>query len=206
MLGHEVRGRMGIDWRATRARAGVMLAELGLEDLDPRIRLSYLPPAIQQLVAIARAMVDDPRVLVLDEPTSSLEPEEVDRLFAVMRRLRDRGVAILFVSHFLEQVYAISDRMTVLRDGRGEGEYLTRRDRSRRPDLEDDGEGHREPSGAGVASDRRTITTRPAPRCIVRPHSESAASWSRPTSSCIGVRSSASPACEVPVARSSPRS
>jgi len=127
MLGHEVRGRMGINWRATRARAGVMLAELGLEDLDPRIRLSYLPPAIQQLVAIARAMVDDPRVLVLDEPTSSLEPEEVDRLFAVMRRLRDRGVAILFVSHFLEQVYAISDRMTVLRNGRSEGEYLTRR-------------------------------------------------------------------------------
>ena len=127
MLGNETRRRFGINWTATRRRAADMLGQLGLDDLDPRVRLSMLPPAIQQLVAIARAMVGAPRVLVLDEPTSSLEADEVDRLFAVVRRLRDRGVAIVFISHFLEQVYAISDRMTVLRNGRREGEYLTKR-------------------------------------------------------------------------------
>jgi galactofuranose transport system ATP-binding protein len=70
--------------------------------------------------------VTHPKVLVLDEPTSSLEAEEVETLFRALRRLREQGVAILFVSHFLEQVYAISDRITVLRDGRGQGEYPTR--------------------------------------------------------------------------------
>ncbi|NQX26183.1 sugar ABC transporter ATP-binding protein [Microbacteriaceae bacterium VKM Ac-2854] len=126
MLGKEIRGHFGIDWRATRKVAAETLTQLGLEDLDPKSRVALLPPAIQQLVAIARAMVGDPRVVVLDEPTSSLERDEVAKLFAVIRRLRDRGVAILFVSHFLEQVYTISDRMTVLRNGRKEGEYLTR--------------------------------------------------------------------------------
>ena len=84
MLGNETRRRFGINWTATRRRAADMLGQLGLDDLDPRVRLSVLPPAIQQLVAIARAMVGAPRVLVLDEPTSSLEPDEVDRLFAVV--------------------------------------------------------------------------------------------------------------------------
>src|SRR5699024_11898659 len=83
-------------------------------------------PASQQLVSIARAMVSAPRVLVLDEPTSSLEAGETARLFQVLDRLRSQGVAIVFVSHFLEQVYTISDRMTVLRDGRVVGEFLTR--------------------------------------------------------------------------------
>ena len=80
---------------------------------------------MQQLVAISRAMVVDARVLILDEPTSSLDADEVARLFDVVRALRDRGVAILFVSHFLDQVYAISDRMTVLRNGTLVGEYRT---------------------------------------------------------------------------------
>jgi monosaccharide-transporting ATPase len=124
MLGHEVRGRVGISWRATHARAAAMLAELGLGDLDPRDRLADLSPASRQLVSIARAMVDRPRVLVLDEPTSSLDADDVERLFQVIRRLRDQGVAILFVSHFLEQVLALSDRMTVLRGGVKEGDYL----------------------------------------------------------------------------------
>ena len=70
-------------------------------------------------------MVLDAKVLVLDEPTSSLDRDEVERLFAVIRDLRDKGVAILFVSHFLDQVYEISDRITVLRNGRLVGEYLT---------------------------------------------------------------------------------
>ncbi len=94
---------------------------------------STLPPpsathslAIQQLVAIARAISTDVKVLVLDEPTSSLDLDEVAELFRVMRELKQRGVAILFVSHFLDQVYEICDRVTVLRNGRLVGEYLTR--------------------------------------------------------------------------------
>ncbi len=80
---------------------------------------------MQQLCAIARALVVDAKVLVLDEPTSSLDRAEVAELFRVVRRLRDEGVAILFVSHFLEQVYDLSDRMTVLRNGRFVGEFVT---------------------------------------------------------------------------------
>ena len=74
-------------------------------------------------------MVTKSKVLILDEPTSSLDADEVEGLFSVMRRLRDQGVAILFVSHFLDQVYAISDRLTVLRNGEFVGEYLTARPR-----------------------------------------------------------------------------
>jgi len=125
MLGHEVRGRFGINWRATHEKASTYLKELGL-DIDPRSLLSTHSIAVQQLVAISRAVVVDCRLLVLDEPTSSLDRIEVEQLFAVMRRLRDRNVAIVFVSHFLDQVYEISDRVTVLRDGQLVGEYLTR--------------------------------------------------------------------------------
>jgi simple sugar transport system ATP-binding protein len=94
--------------------------------LDTHSLLSSHSIAVQQLVAISRAMVLDARVLVLDEPTSSLDRDEVDRLFSVIRDLRRQGVAILFVSHFLEQVYEISDRITVLRNGKLVGEYCAR--------------------------------------------------------------------------------
>ncbi len=126
MLGRERRGRLGIDWRRTRADAAEALARLGLDDLDPKTPLSQLTPAQKQLVALARAVVDEPGVLVLDEPTSSLDVAEVATLMRVIRGLRQRGVAILFVSHFLEQAFAISDRMTVLRGGHLVGEYATR--------------------------------------------------------------------------------
>lgn len=122
MLGHEVRGGAGIDWNATFAAAERHLASLGL-DLDARSELGRHSIAIQQLVAIARAMVLDAKVLILDEPTSSLDRGEVEQLFTVVRELRDNGVAILFVTHFLDQVYEISDRITVLRNGRLVGEY-----------------------------------------------------------------------------------
>ena len=126
MLGHEVRGWAGIDWRKTHERAAETLAGMGLGDLDPRAPLASISIALQQLVAISRAMVTKSKVLILDEPTSSLDANEVDVLFTVIRRLRDQGVAILFVSHFLDQVFAISDRITVLRNGQFVGEYLTR--------------------------------------------------------------------------------
>ncbi|WP_186336928.1 sugar ABC transporter ATP-binding protein [Microbacterium sp. SLBN-146] len=126
MLGHEVRGPFGINWRKTHAQAKDALSRMGLGHLDTRAPLSSISIALQQLVAISRAMVTDSKVLILDEPTSSLDAAEVEVLFTVMRRLRDQGVAILFVSHFLDQVYAISDRITVLRNGQFVGEYLKR--------------------------------------------------------------------------------
>src|SRR5699024_6037329 len=86
-------------------------------------RVRSLSPATAQLVAIARAMAEEPRVLLLDEPTSSLDSAEVEQLFLVLRRLRERGVAMVFASHFLEQVLAVSDRLTVLRSGRRVAEF-----------------------------------------------------------------------------------
>jgi galactofuranose transport system ATP-binding protein len=117
LLGREPRRFGVIQGRAMRRRARQTLERLGL-DIDPGSQLGDHPIAVQQLVAIARAVDVDCRVLVLDEPTSSLDADEVERLFALMRRLRDDGVAIVFVSHFLDQIYAIADRMTILRNGR----------------------------------------------------------------------------------------
>ncbi|MGR6918548.1 sugar ABC transporter ATP-binding protein [[Actinomadura] parvosata] len=125
LLGREPRKRGRIDWKRMRARAGELLSRLELS-LDVSAPLSSYSLAIQQMVAIARAIDIDARVLILDEPTSSLDADEVQQLFRVMRRLKDDGIAILFVSHFLDQIYEISDRMTILRNGRLVGEYLTR--------------------------------------------------------------------------------
>jgi simple sugar transport system ATP-binding protein len=125
MLGREPRRFGAIDWRATRMRAAELLARLNL-DIDPRSQLSTHSLAVQQLVAIARATDIDAKVLILDEPTSSLDADEVAELFRVIGRLKETGVAILFVSHFLDQVYEISDRLTVLRNGALVGEYLTK--------------------------------------------------------------------------------
>ena len=125
-LGREPRGTLGaIDWREMRELGRAALADLGL-DIDPASLLGTHSLAVQQLVAIARAISTDVKVLVLDEPTSSLDTDEVAELFRVIRELKQRGVAILFVSHFLDQVYEICDRVTVLRNGGLVGEYLTR--------------------------------------------------------------------------------
>ncbi|MEI7059356.1 sugar ABC transporter ATP-binding protein [Nocardioides sp. CCNWLW239] len=126
LLGREPHrwGRFGpIDRREMNRRAAASLQGLGI-DVDPSSELGSHPIAVQQLVAIARAVDTDARVLILDEPTSSLDADEVARLFAVMRRLREQGTAIVFVSHFLDQVFEISDRMTILRNGRVVGERL----------------------------------------------------------------------------------
>jgi len=121
--GRYPRSRAGlIDHARVREGARKLLAELHV-DIDVERTLGSYPVAVQQMVAIARALGVSARVLILDEPTSSLDQIEVRELFAVMRRLRDRGLAILFVTHFLDQVYAVSDRITVLRNGRLVGEY-----------------------------------------------------------------------------------
>jgi len=111
-----------VDWAAMRTRAAALLRDLEI-DIDVSAPLSRYPLAIQQMVAISRALNISARVLVLDEPTSSLDEAEVQLLFRVLRRLREQGMAILFVTHFLDQTYAISDRITVMRNGEREGEY-----------------------------------------------------------------------------------
>ncbi|MBU1359797.1 MAG: ATP-binding cassette domain-containing protein, partial [Gammaproteobacteria bacterium] len=105
-----------IDWAEVNRGARELLARIGLEIDVTRLLASY-PVAIQQMVAIARALGVRSRVLILDEPTSSLDDDEVQKLFDVLRKLRGEGLAIVFVTHFLNQVYAIADRITVLRNG-----------------------------------------------------------------------------------------
>ena len=106
-----------IDWNAARTRAARALEVLGA-DIDPDLRVHNLTRTEKSLVAIARALAADAEVLVLDEPTASLPADEVVRLFAALRRLRSRGVGMIYVSHRLDEVFEIADRMVILRDGR----------------------------------------------------------------------------------------
>ena len=118
LLGREPRNRLGIiDVAEMNARAERLLAEYGVHT-DVRRPLRSLGVGAQQMVALARAVSVDARVIVMDEPTSSLEPREVETLFGVVERLRDRGLAVVYVSHRMEELYRICDRVTVLRDGR----------------------------------------------------------------------------------------
>ncbi len=113
--------RLGrIDWDSVYARSSATLAECGIQ-LDPATRVGELGIGQQQLVEIARAIARKPKVLVLDEPTAALSRNEIDSLLAQLRRLRDRGVACVFISHKLDEVFAIADRITVLRDGTAQG-------------------------------------------------------------------------------------
>src|SRR5439155_15269851 len=90
----------------------------GRPELDPDRRVAELPLAARQVVEICRALAGDARILLMDEPTSSFQREEVERLFALIRRLAAGGIAVIYISHFLEEVRDIADRYTVLRDGR----------------------------------------------------------------------------------------
>ena len=117
-IGHAPAGALGtIDWRGTRKAAQALFADLDVQ-LDVGAPVRGLSMADQQLIEIAKSLSVEARVLILDEPTASLSAHEVARLFTIVRRLRDRGVAILFVSHRLDEVFALCDRATVFRDGR----------------------------------------------------------------------------------------
>ncbi|MBV8183134.1 MAG: sugar ABC transporter ATP-binding protein [Hyphomicrobiales bacterium] len=117
-LGTQPVNRAGIvQWRRMVAEARRQLAGLGL-DIDPRARIGDLPIGLQQMVEIARVLFSGARIIILDEPTSALSPPEVERLFAVLRRLRDDGRSIIFISHFLDDILHVSDTVTVFRNGR----------------------------------------------------------------------------------------
>ena len=111
-----------MDWKKVNEDADRILQNLGIPARAQQ-QLSDCSIAIQQMVAIARAVDMDCKVLILDEPTSSLDEQEVEKLFGLMRDLRSRGVGIIFVTHFLDQVYEVCDKITVLRDGKLVGEY-----------------------------------------------------------------------------------
>ncbi|TMJ00403.1 MAG: sugar ABC transporter ATP-binding protein [Bacillati bacterium ANGP1] len=106
-----------VDWARMRARAQEVVASLGVE-LDLGAPVHRLSAAQQQLVEIARALLRDARVIIMDEPTGPLAQPDVGRLFSLIRQLRSRGVGIVYISHRLEEIFAVADRVTVLRDGR----------------------------------------------------------------------------------------
>lgn len=123
-IGREPKRFGHIDWQTIKQRSESLLSRLHLH-IDVTQPLERYSVAIQQMVAIARALDISAKVLVLDEPTSSLDAKEVEQLFDVMKRLRQEGMGIVFVTHFMDQVYAVSDRITVLRNGELVGAYDT---------------------------------------------------------------------------------
>ena len=130
LLGREGTSNVAIRWRDMHRKAEALLGELNVH-IDVEAPLARYPLAVQQMVAIARSLAARPehggrtrtRVLILDEPTSSLAEDEVKMLFSVIRRLKAQGIAILFISHFLDQAFEVADRFTVLRNGSLVGEY-----------------------------------------------------------------------------------
>ncbi len=125
-IGREPKRFGRIDWKRINSDAREAIRKLEL-DIDVTQPVSSYSVAIQQLVAITRALEISAKVLILDEPTSSLDLAEVAQLFKVIRKLRDEGIGILFVTHFIDQVYEITDRITVLRNGAFIGEFETRK-------------------------------------------------------------------------------
>jgi simple sugar transport system ATP-binding protein len=123
-IGRQPRRGGLIDWRAMNKRAEEVMAGLDVHIVGSQ-SLSSCSIAVQQMVAIARAIDTEARILILDEPTSSLDENEVEQLFKVIEKLRQDGLAVLFITHFLDQMYRLADRITILRNGVFEGEYTT---------------------------------------------------------------------------------
>ena len=118
ILGNEPMGRLGmIDDAAGQRLAVEALAKVGLEDVGPSTSVRRLPPAKKQLVEIARALSTGARVIILDEPTTALSAAEASTLMDILRGLRDQGVAIVYISHRMDEIFALTDRITVMRDG-----------------------------------------------------------------------------------------
>jgi galactofuranose transport system ATP-binding protein len=125
LLGHEPHRFGSIDWKTMNSLAKQAMKRLDV-DIDVAQPLGNVSVAIQQMVAIARSLeIASAKILILDEPTSSLDVKEANRLFDVMRKLKGEGIGIIFITHFIDQVYQVSDRITVLRNGKLVGTYST---------------------------------------------------------------------------------
>jgi monosaccharide-transporting ATPase len=125
LIGREPRRLGSVNWKAMHAQAKEILQRLDV-DIDVTQPLGSYPVAVQQMAAIARALeISHARILILDEPTSSLDAHETEQLFQVTRKLKSEGMAIIFITHFIDQVYEISDRITVLRNGALVGTFET---------------------------------------------------------------------------------
>ena len=121
MLGREDRRAGFLRRREARRRIADTLASLHHPEITPDIPVRKLSVGARQIVEIARALLDKARIVVMDEPTSSLTQEDTERLFQAIRRLKEGGAGIIYISHFLEEVQAVADAYTVLRDGRSVG-------------------------------------------------------------------------------------
>ena len=119
----KVLGVSTVDRKAMERQASALMARMGLDSVQTGVRLGSLSHHVQRIVEIARALVGDARVLVMDEPTASLAEAEVQMLFGIIRRLKAEGISVVYISHYLNEVFAISDRIVVLRDGRNAGEF-----------------------------------------------------------------------------------
>ena len=166
LLGHLPRApRTGwIDWRAAHRRAAALFGQLGWPELDVRQRTGALSAAQRQIVEIAKAISIEPRVLILDEPTATLAHRDIERLFAFVRRLRDRGTAVIYISHHLDEIFALAERVTVLRDGALVATLSDRADRQGRADPHDGRSRDREPLSAARAACAATLPQRTPPR------------------------------------------
>lgn len=123
-IGREIKKHGIIDWRAINQKSKELLTSLGM-DIDVTKTLNSYGTAIQQMVAIARSILIDARLVIMDEATSSLDDDEVKVLFSIIRKLKAQGIAVLFISHRLSEIFEIADSLTVLKDGHLVGEYRT---------------------------------------------------------------------------------
>ena len=116
-LGFQPVTRLGIvNWKRMAREATVHLQSLSIE-IDPQTKVSTLPLGLQQLIELVRVLFSGARIIILDEPTSALSPPEIERLFRVLRKLREDGKSLILISHFLEDILAVSDRLTIFRNG-----------------------------------------------------------------------------------------
>ena len=117
MLGNRCTSKAGaVDWKTMYRKAKEVIDDLGF-DIDPRVRLDSLPISYRQIVSIIKVVAENARVIIMDEPTSSLSREEVVRLQKIIFRLQERGVAIIYISHLMDEIFEIADTITILRDG-----------------------------------------------------------------------------------------
>jgi len=111
------KGKGLVDWEKINADARKILQELDV-DIDPMMKVGYLPVGKQQLVEIAKSLATNPKILIMDEPTSALSKKEIEHLYTIIGKLKAKGVAIIYVSHKLDEIYAVTDTITVMRDGK----------------------------------------------------------------------------------------